>query len=269
MDGRKDKMEEKILLQSEQCRLGKFIKILLLLGLAISILVFAIFYTDNASAYDRYYRTYLEHKVAGSCGDAYASTGQYCYYCDEVRYRSSETDYALDEILDDVFSVAMCLLPIVSCLALSALVYFWLGRCELTVTDRRIYGRAVWGKKVDLPRSELSGMKKTWFLKGIKVSSAIGKFRFRLVKNAEALCVAVQEQPKSEVKNKQNSLVASQMPEKPGTAPTKAAKKTVKDKRLNPKGDAFKKMKKYKELLDLGIITQEEFEKKKKELLDL
>ena len=94
-------MEEKILLQSEQCRLGKFIKILLLLGLAISILVFAIFYTDNASAYDRYYRTYLEHKVAGSCGDYYDSSGQYCYYCDEVRYRSSETDYALDEILDD------------------------------------------------------------------------------------------------------------------------------------------------------------------------
>lgn len=269
MDGRKDEMEEKIILQSEQCRLGKFIRLLLLLGLAISILVFAIFYTDNASSYDRYYRTYLEHKIAGSCGDYYDSIGQRCYYCSEVRYSSSEADYALGEILDNVFSVSMCLLPIVSCLALSALVYFWVGRCELTVTDRRIYGRAVWGRKVDLPLSDLSGMKKTWFLKGIKVSSTTGKFRFRLVKNADALCKAVQEPPKSEPKNKQNSLAAAQMPEKTGTVPAKAEKKTVKDKRLNPRGDAFKKMKKYKELLDLGIITQEEFEKKKKELLDL
>lgn len=260
-------MEEKILLQSEQCRLGKFIRLLLLLGLVVSLLVFAFFYTDNAGAYDRYYRTYLEHKIAGSCGDYYLSDGQFCYYCNEVRYRSSEADYAVEEILGDVFSLSMCVLPLVSCLALSALIYFWLGRCELTVTDKRIYGRAVWGRKVDLPLSELTGMKKLWLLKGLLVVSPAGKIRFRLIKNAGDLCRAVKEPPKTAPKNKQNSLAANPMTEKPDTVPAKASGK--KDKRLNPRGNAFRKMKKYKELLDMGIITQEEFDQKKKELLEL
>ena len=35
----------------------------------------------------------------------------------------------------------------------------------------------------------------------------------------------------------------------------------------NDKNDKFEEIKKYKELLDSGIITQEEFEQKKKELL--
>jgi len=35
------------------------------------------------------------------------------------------------------------------------------------------------------------------------------------------------------------------------------------------KNDSFEKLKKYKELLDSGIITQEEFDTKKKEILGL
>ena len=35
------------------------------------------------------------------------------------------------------------------------------------------------------------------------------------------------------------------------------------------KKDSITEIKKYKELLDTGIITEEEFEKKKKQLLDL
>lgn len=262
-------MEEKIILQSEQCRLGKFIRFLLLLGLVISILVVVFFCTDNVGAYDYYYKTYLEHQIRGSCGEFYESTGQRCYYCSEVRYTSSAMDYAVAEILEDVFSLSMCILPLAIALALSALVYFWLGRCELTVTDKRIYGRGVWGKKVDLPLSDLTGMRKLLFLKGIKITCPTGQIRLRLINNAGELCAAVRELPKTEPKNKQNSLSNAKTPEKTGAGQTRAEKKAAKDKRLNPKGDAFKKMKKYKELLDMGIITQEEFDKKKKELLEL
>lgn len=37
----------------------------------------------------------------------------------------------------------------------------------------------------------------------------------------------------------------------------------------NTENDVFEQVKKYKELLDMGIITEEEFNKKKKELLNL
>lgn len=46
------------------------------------------------------------------------------------------------------------------------------------------------------------------------------------------------------------------------------AESYINDQNSNP-NDPFEEIKKYKELLDLGIITEEEFQTKKNELLDL
>ena len=43
----------------------------------------------------------------------------------------------------------------------------------------------------------------------------------------------------------------------------------VEEATLHNKSDAFDEIRKYKQLLDEGIITQEEFDVKKKELLNL
>ena len=133
--------------------------------------------------------------------------------------------------------------------AAAALFTFLLFRCDLVVTDRRVYGKAAFGSRIDLPISKISSISLGANLfSSISVATSSGKLVFYLLQNREEVyqtisgAIAVAEKNAPEVIEKKVEPVASSTADE---------------------------LKKLKELLDCGVITQEEFDAKKKQLLGL
>ena len=120
-------------------------------------------------------------------------------------------------------------------------------KTELVVTDKRIYGNTSWRKRVDLPLDSISAVSTSAF-NGIAVASSSGKIAFSGLKNRNEIHEAISKL----LMDRQN----------------KKAPEITTIKQEIPQSNADE-LKKFKELLDSGIITQEEFEAKKKQLLGL
>ena len=125
------------------------------------------------------------------------------------------------------------------------LLHLALNSYELTVTDKRIYGKVAFGKRVDLPVDSVSAIATISLLKGVAVSTSSGKISFIVMKNADEIYKVI------------NDLIIARQSQK--SAPTQ----------ITMSQSNADELKKYKELLDNGIITQEEFDAKKKQLLGL
>ena len=129
---------------------------------------------------------------------------------------------------------------------LSRLFVYLFNSHELVVTDKRVFGKAALGKRVDLPLDSISAVSTSW-LKGIAVATSSGRINFYMIKNRDEVhkCISdllIQRQ------NKQVVHTISTLE----TSPSNASE-----------------LRNYKTLLDDGIITQEEFDAKKKQLLGL
>ncbi|MBE6752204.1 MAG: SHOCT domain-containing protein [Ruminococcaceae bacterium] len=135
---------------------------------------------------------------------------------------------------------------------LIVLLYFWLRSYSLTVTDKRVYGQTAFGKRVDLPIDSVSAVG-TSALKGISVGTSSGKISFKLIKNQVEMHSVIS-----------NLLKERQEKEKSQTV----TKETTVNQTIIEQTSADE-LKKFKELLDMGAITQDEFDAKKKELLGL
>lgn len=134
-----------------------------------------------------------------------------------------------------LFAIAVC---IVYCIAM-----WFMSKCEIAVTSVRVYGRT-WKEQVDLPLDSISAVKKGMF-KSVGVATSSGKVSFSLLKKQNEIFDAVS----TLLKERQNKPV-----------------ETVAEKKPASTADELKE---YKSLLDAGIITQEEFDAKKKQLLGL
>jgi len=117
--------------------------------------------------------------------------------------------------------------------------------CEIVVTDKRVYGKAVFGKRVDLPIDSVSAVGTSMF-KGIDVGTSSGRIKFKFVENNEKIHDELSK-----------LLMERQSAGKAAPAPVSEPTSGMDD------------LKKLKELLDSGIITQEEFDAKKKQILGL
>ena len=115
--------------------------------------------------------------------------------------------------------------------------------CEITVTDKRVYGKAAFGKIVDLPFDKISSVG-TCFPKGIVVATSSGVIKFWLLLNQEEVYTAISDL----LKERQEKQVSVGVIKESSEAD---------------------ELKKYKDLLDSGVISQEEFDAKKKQLLGL
>ena len=117
---------------------------------------------------------------------------------------------------------------------------------ELVVTDKRVYGINQYGKRVDLPFDLISGIENV--ADCVSIRSSAGLISFSGLNNYAEIYSAIN----IELIKRQSKTNIS------------------KDYSVNTNEvDNIVEIKKYKELLDDGIITQEEFDKKKKELLNL
>ena len=128
------------------------------------------------------------------------------------------------------------------------LIYFLLSRCNIIVTDKNISGRTFWGKKVVLPIHMVSAYSTSKVFSVLAITTASGFIKFPCIGNREEIAGVLQQllnerQQKTET---QEVLIS----------------KEDNSKNLND-------LVKLKNLLDDGIITQEEFDAKKKEILGL
>ena len=118
--------------------------------------------------------------------------------------------------------------------------------CELVITDNRVYGKATFGKRVDLPLDSVSAVG-TSILWGVDVGTSSGRIHFKLIKN------------KDEIHSMLSKLLIERQ--------HKESQNTVVENIISASN--ADELKKFKELLDSGVITQEEFDAKKKQLLGL
>lgn len=130
-------------------------------------------------------------------------------------------------------------------LIIAVVTYFWMSRCKLTVTNKRVYGVAAFGKRVDLPFDMISATASAIF-NSITIATSSGKISFWLMTNRNEVFEIIS-----------NQLVNRQSPHPVATITQKI-----------PQSNADE-LKKYKELFDSGVISQEEFDAKKKQLLGL
>ena len=119
-------------------------------------------------------------------------------------------------------------------------LFLKMNTSEITVTSMRIIGKSNYGKQVDLPLAQISTMAKCKF-SGIAISTSSGKKSFWLIENREDVYNTISRaMADTQSKSKESNSV--------------------------PVSNADD-LKKFKELLDAGVISQEEFDIKKKQLL--
>ena len=125
----------------------------------------------------------------------------------------------------------------------AAISYFM--QYELYATETKVIGKTLLGKRVDLPISHISAIGMGWG-KRITITSSSGHVTFFGVLNQE------------EINDKLTSLIK-----------TKEEKNTESTTIITQSSSNAEELAKFKKLLDDGIITQEEFDAKKKQLLGL
>ena len=127
------------------------------------------------------------------------------------------------------------------------LFYHLLNKCDIVVTDKRVYGKAAFNHRVDLPLDKISSID-TCSLHGIGVATSSGKIKFLFCQNQSEIFDTISKLLLERQKNKQSVPTVQQHEAATGNAD---------------------ELKKYKDLLDSGVLTQEEFDAKKKQLLGL
>lgn len=129
---------------------------------------------------------------------------------------------------------------------LSVVFFFWMSGCSITVTNKRVYGTGAFRKRVDLPFDMISSVGSGAF-NSVAVATSSGKICFWFVSNKDAVFKTITE-----------CLIQRQ----DRTYNHTTAKPVANNSKAN-------ELKEYKELLDMGVISQEEFDAKKKQLLGL
>lgn len=138
---------------------------------------------------------------------------------------------------------AMTILPFA---VITGVFYAWSSKISLTVTNRRVYGKAAFGKRVDLPMDMISAVG-TGMFKSIAVTTSSGAIKFAMMANNNDIHAVISNLllERQNTNQKNNGAIVTQ----------------------NIQQSSADELKKYKELLDSGVISQEEFDAKKKQLL--
>lgn len=121
-----------------------------------------------------------------------------------------------------------------------------MSKYQITVTNKRIRGKCPFGKQVDLPLDSVSVVAKDKF-NTIVVATSSGRIAFRGIPNFEQIFVEI------------NKLLSDRQ----------TARNTPTIVNQQVEQSSADELKKFKELFDNGVITQQEFEEKKRQLLDL
>ena len=201
-------MEEKIIIKGKQANVKHISLIIVLIGF----LLFAVVWSSETSE---------------------------GFYADRI----GDWGYVLTSMVP--YFGAMTILPFA---IIAGLFYAWSSKTALTVTDKRVYGKAAFGKRIDLPLDMISAVG-TGLFKSIAVNTSSGAIKFALMANNNDVHAAIS-----------NLLLERQ---------NKNQKNREQVVPQNIQQSSADELKKYRELLDSGVITEEEFDAKKQQLLKL
>lgn len=147
--------------------------------------------------------------------------------------------YLFNNKIEFVLFIVILLLFIM--LLIGSILYIADKKTELVIYENEIIGKKIDGKTVQFLLKDIKSVETTK-TQGLKITGAGIKYDIHLIENAE------------EMKNILMDMLAKVQHEQPVVAVVDSSANDIKE---------------YKELLDAGIITQEEFDKKKKQLLGL
>lgn len=137
----------------------------------------------------------------------------------------------------------------------AVILYNMMKDCTLTVNDKFITGRTLFGRAVTFPLDNISSISAGKTFNCIKIVSKGKSSSFLALENYLDLHRAISE--------KINAIkVQPIVLQAPVIESTENTQK-------NELGNTIKELREYKELLEQGIITEEEFNAKKKQILDL
>lgn len=128
-----------------------------------------------------------------------------------------------------------------------ALIYWALSKCELILTDKNVKGKVLFGKEVIFPIHMISAYSTRRFLSTVAITTTSGIIKFSLLGNYKDIGNILQN-----LINERQSITQMFVP----TIPMENT-------------DKLDELKKLKDLLDNGIISQEDFDTKKKQILGL
>ncbi len=102
--------------------------------------------------------------------------------------RASYVQCALDrwenQCSGDIALGVMLRIAIPLAVALLCLLFHWLLITpSITITDKRIYGKSIFGKQLDLPLDKIASVGMVSTIKGISIATSAGTVRLSLVKN--------------------------------------------------------------------------------------
>lgn len=257
-------MEEKILIQSQAYNIKKLRKIFLIIGIGFAVIwlligsLFAILHNlddikEECEYYEECYITYSEHleKYGSSIRTHAYTVGRWgrCYDCMLILEYPTKSSYIIDEFFFQPFELEKTIyfiilgIILVLFIIIPLILYFALHSYQLIVTDKKVYGKTTFGKQVDLPLDSISAISKNNFLKGVSISTSSGRIKFLVLKNS------------NDIYDMLTQLLLNRQENK---APNISQNNSL---------DIPELLLKYKKLLDEGIITQEEYETKKSDLL--
>lgn len=252
-------MEEKILIKSkvdEKWRKYLFIALIGVLALSFLFLI-GIFVAQTADYIDgrsdiaeryavNHEQTMFSYSKKSPYGGYYT---EYYYSVDELIEDNSfafEDYQSLGVYLGEHFKYAVAWYIIHWLLLLAAggfaLYYFSISKCELEIGEKEVRGKTVFGKEVTLPVYSILAYTTDKRLSTVGVSTASGVTKFYLLENFKEIADVLSKLIDKE-QAIQNSLVTA--------------------------SDSLNQLQQLKQLRDNGVITAEEFETKKKQILGL
>ena len=249
-------MEEKILIESRPSKMWRMVS----LGIVISIFAIALLFwglqilamrevyskdIDNAE--------YLYYRV-GPYGNIY----QYQYNtlkeymaAEHPNLKNFSTYYFDRPFWDDTLVLSIVAFTFLGVGLISIVMYFAYTRSKLSITEMNIRGNTLFGKEVVLPLHMVSGYSTSTIMSKIFVSTASGIIKFYMLDNYREICEVLKGLLNERQKNTETVTQSATVTSSQST---------------HSNADELKK---YKELLDNGVITAEEFEAKKRQLLGL
>ena len=167
------------------------------------------------------------------------------------KWTSTASGYqvAINPYYDDGGKALACLITACSSFLLGSIVsivYLIHRKCELTITEKNVRGKAIFGKEVVLPVYMISAYSTRSFMSTVSIATSSGLTKFAFIENY----AEIEDVLSQKINERQEN-----------TAKAEPVAETAKEQM----DDLFK----LKNLLDQGIITQEEFDAKKKQLLGL
>ncbi len=159
-------------------------------------------------------------------------------------YRAAFNGFAPEKL---TFFIVACVYFVVGIILL--LVFLALNKCTLVITDKNAKGKTLFGKEIVLPLYMVSAYTTRKFLSTIAVATSSGITKFSLIKNYAEIGNVLSQKINERQENTATQNTA--------TTPT------------TPSSSSMDDLVKLKSLLDNGIITQEEFDTKKKQILGL